>query len=181
MNHTPHDCEDVAVEKLASPESPYHYVNSGLSNVYLSGVKYRVCSVCNLQEADIPSLKLLLEAIARAIVEKQSRLIGPEVRFLRKRLQKKQTEFATLLDLTSQRLSTIENSPRAEMEELREKFLRVVYPILAEDAKLRQALEDRDEFERWMASVSQTERGECIVATWNKRHWRVSTTPAAAA
>jgi len=180
MNCTPHDCESLAVEKFASPESPYHYVNSGLSNVYLSGVKYRVCPTCNMQEADIPALKQLLEAVARAIVEKHSRLVGPEVRFLRKRLQKKQVEFAVLLDISSQRLSTIENSPKAEMEELREKFLRLVFPILAEDSKLKHALDDRDEFERWMASISENERGEIIVATWNKRHWSVSTTPAAA-
>lgn len=180
MNCTPHDCEAVAVEKFASPEAPYHYVNSGLPNVYLSGVKYRVCRECKMQEADIPALKQLLEAIARAIVEKRSRLIGPEIRFLRKRLQRKQTEFAELLDLTPQRLSTIENSLKPEIEDVREKFLRVAYPILSDDAKLKQTL-DRNEFERWMASIHEGEQGERIIATWNRRQWKVSTEPAKAA
>jgi DNA-binding transcriptional regulator YiaG len=176
-----HDCEEVAVERTATPDSPYHYVNSGLPNVYLSGVKYRVCEECKKQEADIPALKQLLESIARALVEKHSKLIGPEIRFLRKRLQKKQMEFAGLLSLTPQRLSTLENSPKPEMEEVREKFLRTVYPIFSEDAKLRQNLDDRDGYERWMASISQSDEGERIVATWNRRHWRVSTEPTMAA
>ncbi len=181
MNCTAHDCDEHAVEHYATPDALYHYVNSGLSNVYLSGVKYRVCLECNQQEADIPSLKQLLESIARAIIEKHSKINGPEIRFLRKRLQRKQTQFAELLSLTPERLSTIENSPKPEMDAVREKFLRTIYPILSEDAKLRHTLDDRDEFERWMASISEGDQGERILATWNKRQWKVSTEPAIAA
>ena len=97
-----HDCEESAIERLATLNAQYHYVNSGLSNVYLAGVKYRVCRECNKQEADIPALKQLLESIARALVEKRSKLNGPEIKFLRKRLQKKQTDFASFLSLTPQ-------------------------------------------------------------------------------
>jgi putative transcriptional regulator len=176
-----HDCDDSAIEHLATPDDKYHYVNSGLPNVYLTGIKYRVCKECHKQEADIPALRQLLEAIARTIVEKPSRLTGTEIRFLRKRLQKKQTEFAFLLSLSPERLSTIENTPKPEMDPVREKFLRTVYPILSEDAKLRRTLDDREEFERWMASITEGDQGEIILATWNRRHWKVSTEPALAA
>jgi hypothetical protein len=57
-----HDCEEIAIEYSATPDAPYHYVNSGLPNVYLSGVKYRVCEACKKQEADLPALKQLLVA-----------------------------------------------------------------------------------------------------------------------
>lgn len=180
MNCIDHDCEETAVERLATPDNLYHYVNSGLQNVYLSGVKYRVCEACHKQEADIPAPRQLLESIARALVEKHSKLIGPEIRFLRKRLQKPQAQFAMLLSLTPQRLSTIENSNEPEMEAVREKFLRTAYPILAEDDKLKLALDDRAEFERWMASISESDKGETIIATWNRRQWKVSTEPKAA-
>jgi DNA-binding transcriptional regulator YiaG len=172
MNCTEHDCEESGVVRLATPDDGYHYVNSGLQNVYLSGVKYRVCENCQKQEADIPALKQLLESIARALVEKHSKLIGPEIRFLRKRLQKKQTQFAELLSLTPQRLCTIEKSLKPEMDEVREKFLRTIYPILSEDTKLKRALDDRDEFERWMASISKSDKGEIIVATWHNHKWK---------
>lgn len=181
MNCTIHDCEETAIERFATPDALYHYVNSGLPNVYLSGVKYRVCQECRQQEADIPALKQLLESIARALVEKHTKLNGPEIRFLRKRLQKKQAQFAELLSLSPQRLSTIENSPKPEMDEVRDKFLRTIYPILSEDTKLRQALDDRDQFERWMASISESEHGERVVATWKNRQWKVSTEPTIAA
>lgn len=177
MDCTIHDCDEAAVQRFATTEAPYHYVNSGLPNVFLSGVKYRVCEDCKKQEADIPALKQLLESIARALVEKHSKLNGPEIKFLRKRLQKKQAEFANLLSVTPQRLSTLENSPKPEMDEVREKFLRTIYPILSEDTKLRQALDDRDEFERWMASISESDEGESIHATWHRRQWKVSTEP----
>jgi len=180
MDCTTHACEETAIERLATANAPYHYVNSGLPNVYLTGVKYRVCAECQKQEADIPALRQLLESIARAIVGKPSKINGPEIKFLRKRLQRKQAQFATVLSLTPQRLSTLENNPEPEMDEVREKFLRTIYPILSEDAKLLETLEDRAEYERWMASISEAGEREIIVATWNKRKWKVSTEPIAA-
>jgi DNA-binding transcriptional regulator YiaG len=181
MDCTIHDCNEAAIERFATTDAPYHYVNSGLPNVYLYGVNYRICEECKKQEADIPALKQLLESIARALIEKHSKLNGPEIKFLRKRLQKKQSEFAILLSLSPQRLSTLENNPKPEMEDVRDKFLRTVYPILSEDVKLRRALGDRDEFERWMASISESDEGESIRATWHRRQWKVSTEPSVAA
>ena len=33
-----HDCQDCRVEKLATVEEPFHFVDSGLPNVYLIGI-----------------------------------------------------------------------------------------------------------------------------------------------
>src|SRR5260370_20196249 len=95
-----HTCDDSSEERRASNESRYHYVGYGLSNVYLSGVKYSVCRRCGMQSAEIPALKELLKALARTIVEKRSQLTGDEIRFLRKRLGKKSADFAAMLGLT---------------------------------------------------------------------------------
>lgn len=168
-----HDCEASAVERIATFEKPYHFVNSGLPNVYLAGVRYRRCKSCGTQEADIPAPRQLMEAIARAVIQKDSRLTGHEVRFLRKRLQKKQTEFAALIRLTPERLSTIENSTIPAMEEVREKLLRLIFPMLAEDKTLKDEIENR--LVEWTASMDGRGHNERILATWQKRKWRVVT------
>ena len=88
-----HDLEECK----ATPESPYHFVGSGLPNVYLVGIKSSLCKSCKEQAADIPAIKQLMTVIARAIIENEAHLTGPEVRFLRKRLGKKSADFAQLV------------------------------------------------------------------------------------
>src|SRR5437773_345905 len=100
-----HDCEDRAEKRVATPDAPYHYVGSGLPNVYLVGVTYYVCPECGSQAAEIPGMKNLFEALGRTIVSKSSGLTGPEFRFLRKRLRKKAIEFAPMVSLTPEYLS----------------------------------------------------------------------------
>ena len=48
--------------------------------------------------------------IARAIVETEVRLTGPEIRFLRKRLGKKAVEFAQIVGVTPEQVSRWENN-----------------------------------------------------------------------
>src|SRR5579864_5833860 len=100
-----HDCEEHSEEFTSTAEKPYHYVGSGLGNVYLVGVKYWICSVCEKQSAIIPQLNQLLASIARTIVEKSSPLRGEQVRFLRKRLAKRSKEFSALVGVTPERYS----------------------------------------------------------------------------
>jgi transcriptional regulator with XRE-family HTH domain len=172
-----HDCEESAVEYKSTPEKPYHYVGSGLKNAYLVGVKYWVCSVCGKQSAEIPSLHALLPSIARTIVEKKSPLIGEQVRFLRKRLARQSKEFAALIGVTPERYSAIEAS-EVPLAEGRDKLVRFVYRALSHDRKLKDALANEQQIEKWLVALHGRGDSECIVATWLRtRKWKVEAAP----
>jgi DNA-binding transcriptional regulator YiaG len=175
-----HDCEQHAKEYVSSQEAPYHYVNSGLSNVYLVGVKYRVCEKCDQQSADIPAVKHLMTALARAVVNKAVLLTGEEVRFLRKRLARRSVEFAKMLSMTAQRFSELE-AGRDRIAPDRDKLVRMIYKILSGDRKLITGLSKPDEFERWITSIHGDGASERVIATWMQNHqWKVESTQLAA-
>jgi len=91
---------------------PYHFVGSGLQNVYLVGVEYEVDRETQEQRASIPRLPDLLTWIAVTLLSKEAPLTGEELRFLRKRVGKSSKDFAQLLGLTSEQFSRIENGSR---------------------------------------------------------------------
>lgn len=174
-----HDCEDTAVQHKSTAARPYHYVGSGLKNVYLVGVKYWVCSVCGKQAAEIPSLNRLLESIARAVVEKKSPLIGEQVRYLRKRLSKRSKDFAALIGVTPERYCAIEASD-VPLAEGRDKLVRLIYRVFSRDRKLKEALSNQQQIEQWLIALHGRDDSECIVGTWlSNRKWRVHTAPSA--
>lgn len=175
-----HDCEESAVEHISTFDNLYHYVGSGLGNVYLIGVKYWVCPLCKKQAADIPSLNLLLAAIARTIVEKSPPLTGEQVRYLRKRLGRPSKEFAALIGVTPERYSVIEssNNPLAEG---RDKLVRLIYRVFSRDRKLKDALLDKQKIEQWLLALHGRDDSEIIVGTWlGSRRWRVEAATLAA-
>ena len=178
-----HDCEGSAVEYTSTPDKPYHYVGSGLGNVYLVGVKYWRCSVCRKQAADIPSLNQLLASIARTLVEKKSPLTGEQVRHLRKRLGKPSKEFAALVGVTPERYSAIESSETMPVAEGRDKLVRFIYRVFSRDRKLKDALADTQQIEQWLLALHDRGGSERIVGTWlgaRARRWRVETAALAA-
>jgi len=182
MSTNTHDCVTSATEYIATPQLPYHYVGSGLGNVYLAGVKYWVCEECNQQAAEIPALKHLLAAIGRAIVEKQSGLTGAQVRYLRKRLKLRQIDFAAMIGLTPQRLCTLESSgDTITIAEGRDKLVRLLYKDMSGDLKLKNAFSRGDQIQKWLTSIHGRGSNERIIATWLENHkWRVEAAPMAA-
>lgn len=170
-----HDCEASAIQYKSTPERPYRYVGSGLNNVYLVGVKYWVCSICGKQAAEIPALRPLLQSIARTLVEKKSPLIGEQVRFLRKRLERQSKEFAAMIGLTPERYSAME-AKETPLAEGRDKLIRMVYRVLSGDRKLRTALSDGSQLEEWLLALHGRDNSESIIGTWlgsRKKEWRV--------
>ena len=142
-----HDCGGRAHERTATPASPYHFVDSGLSNVYLAGIKYRLCRECGKQSADIPAVGQLLKAIGRLLVESRTILTGDELRFLRKRLGKKAAEFAQVLSVTPEHYSRLETG-KLPISEVADKMVRAYYTVESADPKLqktalRAAFQDR--------------------------------------
>ena len=177
-----HDCEDSMVENVSTIEKPYRYVGSGLGNVWLVGVKYWLCSICEKQAAEIPALKHLLESIARTLVEKKSPLVGEQVRFLRKRLGRPSKDFAALIGVTPERYSAME-AKSTPLAEGRDKLVRFVYKVLSGDQKLKNTLGRVHAVEQWLLALHEGSDSECIIGTWRgarSRRWHVEASAMAA-
>jgi|SRR5208283_3419794 len=175
-----HCCDDRAQKKSATPDAPYHYVGSGLRNVYLVGITYYVCSQCGKQAAEIPAIKQLHAALGRALVSKSSPLTGLEVRFLRKRLGKRAVDFSPMVSLTPEYLSAVENSPDP-IDPGRDKLVRLIYRALSGEKVLKAVFDKRDDFQRWITSIHKSGVGDRITAFLLKnKQWKVETEAIAA-
>ena len=87
----------------------HHYVESGLSNVYLDGIEVRRCPACGEEEVAIPAIESLHKASGGALIRKPHRLAGAEVRFLRKLLGWSGELFASRMGVTASQVSRWEN------------------------------------------------------------------------
>lgn len=172
-----HYCRTSAVERRATPDAPYQFVDSGLDNVFLNGIRYWVCESCGTQRAEIPAPKQLMTAIARTLVKKKSPLIGPEIRFLRKRLGQRSADFAQMIGVSLEQLSRWENDKNPPRESA-DRLIRVVYSLLSKDRKLRGLVGDN--LQQWITSIHSDGLGERIVAYRVKHEWKVEAEPFAA-
>ena len=131
---TPGMTQQNLTERLATDKNPFHFTDCGLDNVYLVGVKYFTHPDGGIV-AEIPALKQLMCVIARDLVLSKSDLTGSEVRFLRKRLGKKATEYSRLLGLEPETLSRIEND-KQPISSATQKLARLSYAILSDEPGL---------------------------------------------
>jgi putative zinc finger/helix-turn-helix YgiT family protein len=154
--------------KRATQEHPYHFVGSGLPNVYLCGIRYSVCKTCGIQAADIPALKNLMIAIARAVVKKPAPLSGAEIRYLRKRLGKKSAEFGRIIGVGEEQVSRWENDKNPP-EESADKLIRVFYCALSKDKELRGQLNEH--LEGWLAALPREEHTSSFHARLRDHQW----------
>ena len=74
---------------------PYHYTECGLPNVYISGV-----TIASDGTIGIPNIIALHQSIVKAIIEKNSRLTGEEIKFLRTEIGMTQTQLSDHLGVT---------------------------------------------------------------------------------
>jgi transcriptional regulator with XRE-family HTH domain len=163
-----HDCLAERQEQFATAEQPFHFTDSGLSNVYLVGIKYFTCE-CGRVTAEIPAVKHLLELIARDLVEKPEALIGEQVRFLRKRLGKKAKDFAKEVGIEPETLSRIENG-HLSVGQQTDMLIRFDY-VLSADSKLveerRRAL--RELLNSWKEAPPEPTK---IIVTVKDNEWQ---------
>jgi transcriptional regulator with XRE-family HTH domain len=131
---TPGMTQQNPTEHLATDQHPFHFTDSGLDNVYLVGIKYFTHPDGRIV-AEIPSLKQLMRVIARDLVLSKSDLTGGEVRFLRKRLGIRATEYCKYLGLEPETLSRIENG-KQPISSATQKLARLSYAILSEEPGL---------------------------------------------
>ncbi len=177
-----HDCRKSSKELKATVEAPYHFVDSGLPNVFLVGIKYYVCSVCNSIRAEIPAVGELMNALARAVVQKTSPLSGVEVKFLRKRLGLKAVDLGQIMSVTPEQVSRWENdhNPPAGATD---RLIRLAYSFMSGDIKLKGLVDKvKSEFQKWSTSIHDTGASERIVAQHTgKSQWKAATEAVAAA
>lgn len=167
-----HECRKNLVEKKSTPYNPYLFLDSGLPNVYLSGIKVFSCTVCGKMRAEIPAVSELMNAIARAIVTKTSPLTGKEVQFLRKRVGIKQTDFANMIDASPEQLSRWENDHN-QLSGAMDRFIRLAYAFISHDSKLKDLVQQvKEEFQKWSTSIHASETEERILAEYKtNRKW----------
>jgi putative zinc finger/helix-turn-helix YgiT family protein len=147
---TESDCKHRMVEKQATRKSPYQFLDSGLSNVSLVGIKYWVCSDCGAVSAEIPAPVQLMKVIAESLVMKKGILRGEEVKFLRKRMGKKASDFAAILGKTPEHLSKLETG-KLNITEPLDKLIRLTYGVFCDDEVLLKRI--KVDVEAWMKSI----------------------------
>lgn len=103
------NCSECGAKIKNSKSQSYHYIECGLSNVYLSKINVWSCGECGAIEAEIPSIEILHREIARLLVTKKSRLNDTEFRFLRTYLGLSGKDFAMRLGVTPETVSRWEN------------------------------------------------------------------------
>lgn len=164
-----HDCLAVRQQHLATLEQPFHFKDSGLSNVYLVGITYFTCE-CGRVTAEIPAIKQLLELIARDLVAKSEALNGEEVRFLRKRLGKKAKDFAAEIGIEPETLSRFENG-HLPVTEQTDKLTRADY-ILSSNSRLVDEMKKTllENLREW----KQAQEPAKIVATVKGNEWELA-------
>jgi len=178
----PNACAHRLVVRKATAAEPYHFTDVGLPDVYLTGIRYFVCQVCKqIVKVEIPALKGLLDAIARAIVMKESSLTGGQARYLRKRLGWKAVDFAGILRATPEQLSRWENGHN-ELSGATDRLIRLAYTFLSKDSKLKHVVQRvQEEFDRWSTSIRDQGENEVITAEYKaNRQWVAAAAPIAA-
>jgi len=169
-----HDCEEFSTEARATPDQPYHYVESGLGNVYLAGISYWTCGRCRNQYAEIPAIKELHRLIARTLVCQPALLRGEELRFLRKRLGKKSTEFAAILGIAPETYSRFENE-KQKPSVTYDRLVRLYYALNSDDDELGSRL--RTAIARLVEAKKKVKRSRIGTAIWGNE-WRFAPQPA---
>lgn len=103
------DCNQVMMVRRATIVHPYHFQESGLPDIYLSGVKVYQCPGCDEESGVLPQIESLMTGIAKTLLSKPGMLAGPEVRYLRKHANWQAKELAGFLGMDPAYFSRVEN------------------------------------------------------------------------
>jgi DNA-binding transcriptional regulator YiaG len=157
------------IEQVATREKPFHFLDSGLSNIYLVGIRYFTYPDGRIVP-EIPAVKQLMQLIARDLIEQESAMTGDEVRFLRKRLGQKQIDFARSIGIEAETLCRCENGHQ-KLSETNDKFIRLYYALAALDdhnlSELRQRL--RQMFLDWHEMQYAANKKPVVVTVTNEQ------------
>jgi putative zinc finger/helix-turn-helix YgiT family protein len=116
----------------------YHYVESGLPNVWLTGVEIFECN-CGENFAYIPCASELHRLIAEILLQKEEQLSGREIRFLRKHMGLKAKDFADkigVMNVTVSRWEREETIPPKPIDRLIRYFYAIEMNLLSLASKI---------------------------------------------
>jgi putative zinc finger/helix-turn-helix YgiT family protein len=119
-------CWKCRREMTLVKSEPYHYMESGLDNVFLYGIALSRCKKCGEEIVTIPNIKGLHLAIGRNLVCKEEMLTAAEVRFLRKELKLKSKDMEAVLSMKPDTYLRWENDNQS-VSPICDKQLRLVY------------------------------------------------------
>jgi putative zinc finger/helix-turn-helix YgiT family protein len=163
-----HECSKHHKAHTATRTNPYHFIDSGLPNVYLIGVKYWVCEECQTQHAEIPAPEQLMNVIAESIVMKSGLLSGAEIKFLRKRVGKRAADFAELVNKTPEHFSKLETGSLA-LTEPTDKLIRLTYGMLSGDQNLLLTISTK--IEQWLKAIHGVNSQDIQIKKKNDDTW----------
>lgn len=109
MNKQTYECAECGRAMSSKRIDKYHYLESGLNNVYLIGIEEYVCGKCKLSEIVIPQPLQLHAIIAIALARKPNLLNGGEIRFMRNEIGMTARSFAEAIGISHVTLSRWEN------------------------------------------------------------------------
>lgn len=136
-----HECSSRGRQEfLATLEHPYHFTESGLSNVDLVGVRYFECE-CGEKLVEIPAIKQLMSLIARHVAMKADALTPPEIRFLRKQLGQRATDFSANIKMEPETLSRMENG-KQPISKKADSYIRLYYALASKDPVLLDTMKE---------------------------------------
>ena len=167
-----HECRGSARKLRATLEKPYRFIESGLPNVFLSGIRYFQCPECGRQSGEIPAVKKLMTVIARTLVEQASPLAGAEIRFLRKRLGRKAADFAASISVTPETYSKWETGKLAPSA-MADSLIRLYYALESGDGVLLARL--KTALEAVLRSRTTQPKVVTISATIRNNQWKAQT------
>lgn len=112
---------------------------NALPTVTLVDVPVHECPACGERHTEIPNLDGLNEALAMHLSKLDRHLVGDEISFLRRYLDKSGREFAQMIGVQPETVSRWEND-KATMNEQAERLLRL---LVADDTSLIESLPER--------------------------------------
>lgn len=167
-------CDVCEAEMTLKRPEFFHYTESGLPNVYLSGIEVEECPNGHGPAPRLPRVLELHEVLAEAICLKPSPLTGAEARFLRKELGMKAKDWAAYLHIDVATLSRWENDGQASSLTL-DVFARSSYLLLRAAQKNQSPRTDL--LEKLSAIAQRYEEQQAMIITESRKKPRVSFRP----
>ncbi len=128
-------CYNCGESMKTIENQPYNYAECGLDRVTIIGISLYKCSGCGESYVSIPRIKELHNVIGGLICKKTGRLNSKEVRFLRKEMRMKGTEFSLMLGISAEHLSRVENGSKPVSPTLGT-LIRAMYTIYSKEGQL---------------------------------------------
>jgi len=119
-----HECNREMTESMGD----YHYLESGLDNVFLKNVCLHTCE-CGESFASIRGVVHLNAFIGRTLLKKKGRLVAQEIRFLRKNIGLSAKMFIEYIGVNKSTFSRWEND-KQNIDKSNDRIIRLIYATL---------------------------------------------------